>query len=48
VPGPLPISAYPPTDWSKGEIGVATDIRTLDDKNFCEYTFRVPSPARRT
>ncbi len=27
-----------PTDWSKAKIGVATDIGTLDDKNFNEYT----------
>jgi basic membrane protein A and related proteins len=30
----------PPTDWSKAKIGVATDIGTLDDKNFNEYTFK--------
>jgi basic membrane protein A and related proteins len=29
-----------PTDWSKAKIGVATDIGTLDDKNFNEYTFK--------
>jgi basic membrane protein A and related proteins len=28
----------PPTDWSKAKIGVATDIGTLDDKNYNEYT----------
>jgi basic membrane lipoprotein Med (substrate-binding protein (PBP1-ABC) superfamily) len=30
----------PPTDWSKAKIGVATDIGTLDDKNYNEYTFK--------
>src|SRR4029077_8110061 len=29
-----------PTDWSKAKIGVATDIGTLDDKNYNEYTFK--------
>jgi basic membrane protein A and related proteins len=29
-----------PTDWSKAKIGVATDIGTLDDKNFNEYTYK--------
>jgi basic membrane protein A and related proteins len=29
-----------PTDWSKAKIGVATDIGTLDDKNYNEYTYK--------
>jgi basic membrane protein A len=30
----------PPTDWSKAKIGVVTDIGTLNDKNFNEYSFK--------
>jgi len=29
-----------PTDWSKAKIGVVTDIGTLNDKNFNEYSFK--------
>ncbi|MDQ6793737.1 MAG: BMP family ABC transporter substrate-binding protein [Chloroflexota bacterium] len=30
----------PPTDWSKAKVGVVTDIGTLNDKNFNEYSFK--------
>src|SRR5437667_98548 len=30
----------PPTDWTKAKIGVVTDIGTLNDKNFNEYSFK--------
>src|SRR4051794_15434819 len=29
-----------PPDWSKAKIGVVTDIGTLNDKNFNEYSFK--------
>ena len=29
-----------PTDWKKAKIGVVTDIGTLNDKNFNEYSFK--------
>jgi len=29
-----------PTDWSKAKVGVVTDIGTLNDKNFNEYSFK--------
>ena len=29
-----------PTDWSKAKIGVVTDVGTLNDKNFNEYSFK--------
>jgi basic membrane protein A and related proteins len=29
-----------PTDWTKAKIGVVTDIGTLNDKNFNEYSFK--------
>ena len=35
-----------PTDWSKAKIGVVTDVGTLDDKNFNEYTVQ-GRPGRR-